>query len=48
MEDKNRHEKLDFKQRKENVCHSLFEVEHFLKNIGNLAKGLKLYDILKK
>lgn len=41
-------EKFDFKKRKENTVHSLFEVEHFLHDLKNITKGLKLYQILKK
>ncbi len=41
-------EKFNFKEKKENTVHSLFEVEHFLHNFGNICKGLKLYQILRK
>ena len=46
MDEKNK--KLDIKKRKENLCNSLFEVEHFLCNLKNITKGLKLYNIIKK
>ena len=48
MSEKNKKEKFDFKKRKENTVHSLFEVEHFLHDLKNVSKGLKLYKILKK
>lgn len=41
-------EKFDFKKRKENTVHSLFEVEHFLHDFKNVLKGIKLYHIFKK
>ena len=48
MENRGQKEKIDFKKRKENMCNSLFEVEHFLRNIKDISKGLKLYHIIKK
>ncbi len=44
----NNKEKLNFKEKKENTIHSLFEVEHFLCNFKNICKGIKLYQIIKK
>ncbi len=44
----NRKEKFNFKEKKENTVHSLFEVEHFLCNFKNICKGIKLYGILRK
>ncbi len=41
-------EKFNFKEKKENTVHSLFEVEHFLCDFRNICKGLKLYQILRK
>ena len=41
-------EKFNFKEKKENTVHSLFEVEHFLCDFKNICKGLKLYKILRK
>ena len=41
-------EKFNFKEKKENTMHSLFEVEHFLHDFKNVCKGLKLYHILRK
>lgn len=41
-------EKFNFKEKKENTVHSLFEVEHFLHDFRNICKGLKLYNILRK
>ncbi len=41
-------ENFNFKEKKENTVHSLFEVEHFLCNFKNICKGLKLYSILRK
>lgn len=41
-------EKFNFKEKKENTVHSLFEVEHFLHDFRNICKGLKLYQILRK
>lgn len=41
-------DKFDFKKKKENTVRSLFEVENFLCNFKNIAKGLKLYHILRK
>lgn len=40
--------KFNFKEKKENTVHSLFEVEHFLCDFRNICKGLKLYQILRK
>ena len=48
MEDKRNNEKMDFEKRKENMCNSLFEVEHFLRNLKDVTKGFKLYNIIKK
>ncbi len=48
MENESKKEKFDFKKRKENTIHSLFEVEHFLHDLKNIAKGVKLYKIIKK
>ncbi len=39
--------KFDFKKRKENTIHSLFEVERFLRDFKQIAKGVKLYKIMK-
>lgn len=44
----NRKEKFNFKEKKENTVHSLFEVEHFLCNFKNICKGIKLYKIIRK
>lgn len=44
----NKKEKFNFKEKKENTVHSLFEVEHFLCNLRNFCKGVKLYQIIKK
>ncbi len=48
MAEKGKKDKIDFKKRKENVCNSLFEVEHFLCNLDNIARGFKLYKVVKK
>ncbi len=48
MEEKKKKEKFDFKKRKENTVHSLFEVEHFLGNLKSVMKGFKAYKFLKK
>ena len=48
MEDRGNKEKIDFKKRKENVCNSLFEVEHFLRNLKDISKGFRIYNIIKK
>lgn len=53
MEDNNRElsnkkQKFDFKKTKENTVHSLFEVEHFLCNLQQITKGVRLFHILKK
>ena len=39
---------FDFKKRKENTVNSLFEVEHFLHDLKNIKKGIKLYQVFKK
>lgn len=44
----NKKEKFNFKEKKENTVHSLFEVEHFLCDFQNICKGLKIYKILRK
>ena len=41
-------EKESLKQKKEKTIQSLREVEHFLHNWKKVAKGLKIYHILKK
>ncbi len=41
-------EKFNFNEKKENTINSLFEVEHFLKNLKNICKGVKLYQIMRK
>ena len=48
MGNNKKNSKLDFKKRKENMCNSLFEVEHFLRNLKDISKGFKLYHIIKK
>ena len=40
-------EKLSFKKCKKNTLNSLNEVEHFLRNIKDISKYIKLYKILK-
>ncbi len=45
---KDRGEKFNFKEKKENTVHSLFEVEHFLCDFQNICKGLKIYKIIRK
>lgn len=40
-------EKLNFKKCKKNTLNSLNEVEHFLRNIKDISKYIKLYKILK-
>ena len=39
--------KIDFKEKKNNICKSLDEVELFLNNIKDISKYLKLYKLLK-
>lgn len=39
--------KIDFKLKKENALNSLFEVEHFLRNIKKACNTVCLYKILK-
>ena len=39
--------KFDFKKKKENTIHSLFEVEHFLSDFKRFSKYAKLYFLLK-
>mgnify|MGYP005806531687 CR=1 FL=1 len=41
-------EKFNFKKRKENTIDSLFEIEHFLCNLQNVSKGIRIFKILKK
>ncbi len=43
-----RNKKFNFAEKKENTVHSLFEVEHFLRDFKNVCKGIKLYQIIKK
>ena len=44
----NKKQKIDFQKTKENTVHSLFEVEHFLCNLQQVTKGIRLFHILKK
>ncbi len=44
----NKKQKFDFQKTKENTVHSLFEVEHFLCNLQQVTKGIRLFHILKK
>ena len=44
----NKKQKFDFKKTKGNTEHSLFEVEHFLCNLQQVTKGVRLFHILKK
>ena len=39
--------KFDFKCKKENAINSLFEVEHFLRNIKKICNTIDLYKILR-
>ena len=39
--------KFDFKKRKENTVKSLFEIEHFLRDFKQVAKGIKFYKVFK-
>lgn len=50
MGESNKHqkEKFDFKKRKENTVHSLFEVEHFLHDFKKVVWGMKFYHLFKK
>lgn len=48
MDNRENKEKIDFKKRKENLCNSLFEVEHFLCNLKNITNSFKIYHIIKK
>lgn len=45
--DSGKKEKFDFKKTKENTVNSLFEVEHFLRDFKQIAKGIKLYKVVK-
>lgn len=45
--DASKKEKFDFKKTKENTVNSLFEVEHFLRDFKQIAKGIKLYKVVK-
>lgn len=40
--------KFDFAQKKENTIRSLSEVEHFLCNLNQVVKGVKIFKILRK
>jgi hypothetical protein len=40
-------EKFNFKEKKENVVCSLFEIENFLCKVKKVCTGIKLYKILK-
>lgn len=44
---KKKAKKLDFKTLKKNTINSLYDVEYFLNNIGNITKCIKLYKLLK-
>ena len=44
----NKKQKFDFQKTKENTVQSLFEVEHFLCNLQQVTKGIRLFHILKK
>ena len=44
----NKKQKFDFQKTKENTVHSLCEVEHFLCNLQQVTKGIRLFHILKK
>ena len=46
--DEDQKEKFNFKKRKENTIDSLFEIEHFLRNLQNVSKGIRIFKILKK
>lgn len=48
MEEKKKNNNFDFKKRKENTVHSLFEVEHFLGDLKSVMKGFRAYKFLKK
>lgn len=39
--------KFDFKKKKDNTVKSLFEIEHFLRDFKQVAKGIKLYNVFK-
>ena len=39
--------KFDFKKRKDNTVKSLFEIEHFLRDFKQVAKGIKFYTVFK-
>ena len=39
--------KFDFKKRKDNTVKSLFEIEHFLRDFKQVAKGIKFYKVFK-
>lgn len=44
----NKNKEFNFKEKKENTIHSLFEVEHFLCDLKNICKGIKLYNIINR
>lgn len=44
--DKKDLKKLYFKKRKDNTVKSLFEIEHFLRDFKQVAKGIKFYNVL--
>ena len=39
--------KFDFKKRKDNTVKSLFEIEHFLRDFKQVAKGIKFYNVFR-
>lgn len=39
--------KFDFKKRKANTVKSLFEIEHFLRDFKQVAKGIKFYNVFR-
>lgn len=39
--------KFDLKKKKDNTVKSLFEIEHFLRDFKQIAKGVKFYKVFK-
>lgn len=43
----NEHSKVNFKQKKENIVGSLYDIEKFLHQATKVAKGFKFYSFFK-
>lgn len=48
MSENEKNKKTTFKEKKENLKSSLFEVEYFLKNTNKAFKTLRIFNLFKK